>query len=74
MLRAKTEVSTKVDMIRSTKSVPTIEMPPISSGIAAATTPRKTTSSSSASSGKAINSALVRSVLVWSLTSLKLAA
>ena len=74
MLSAKTEVSTKVDMIRSTSSVPTIETPPISSGIAAATTPRKTTSSSSASIGKAISSALVRSVLVWSLTSLKLGA
>ncbi len=61
MLSAKTEVSTKPDMIRSTKSVPTIEMPPISSGIEAATTPRKTKSSSSASTGKAISSALVRS-------------
>ncbi len=34
MLRAKIEVSTNSDMIRSRRSVPTIEMPPISSGIA----------------------------------------
>ena len=61
----------KLDMIRSTSSVPTIEMPPISSGIAAATTPRKTNSSSRARIGKAISSALVRSVRVWSLVSLK---
>ena len=72
MLSAKTEVSTNSDMIRSTKSVPTIETPPISSGIEAATTPRKTSRRSSARIGKAISSALVRSVLVWSLTSLKL--
>jgi hypothetical protein len=71
MLSAKTEVSTKVDMIRNTKRVPTIEIPPINSGIEAATTPRKTKSSSSASTGKAISSALVRSVRVWSLVSLK---
>ena len=74
MLRAKTEVSVIPAMIRSTNSVPTIETPPISSGIAAATTPRKTNSSSRARIGKAISSALVRSVLVWSLVSLKPAA
>ena len=42
MLSAKTEVSTKLDITRSTSSVPTIEIAPISSGIDAATTPRKT--------------------------------
>ena len=74
MLRAKTEVPTTPDISRSTSSVPTIEISPISSGIAAATTPRKTNSSSSARTGKAISSALVRSVRVWSLVSLKPAA
>ena len=72
MLSANTEVSTNSDITRRTKSVPTIEIPPISSGIAAATTPRKTSSRSRARIGKAISSALVRSFLVWSLTSLKL--
>ena len=74
MLSAKTEVSVTPAITRRTKSVPTVETTPISSGIAAATTPRKTNSSSSARIGKAINSALVRSVRVWSLVSLKPAA
>ena len=74
MLSANSEVSTKLDITRSTSSVPTIEITPISSGIAAATTPRKTNSSSSARIGKAISSALVRSLRVWSLVSLKPAA
>ena len=73
MLRAKIEVSTNSDITRRTKRVPTIEIPPISSGMPAATTPRKTSSRRSARIGKAISSALVRSVLVWSFTSLKLA-
>ena len=62
MLSAKSEVSVTPAITRRTKSVPTVETTPISSGIAAATTPRKTNSSSSARIGKAISSALVRSV------------
>jgi hypothetical protein len=54
--------------------VPTIEIPPIRSGIAAAITPRNTSSSKIVSAGNAISSALVRSRRVWSLTSLKLGA
>ncbi len=71
MLSANSEVSTKLAISRSTSSVPTIETTPSSSGIAAATTPRKTKSNSRARIGKAISSALVRSARVWSLVSLK---
>ena len=48
-----------------------IESAPMISGTAAATALRKTSSSRIASSGNAISSALVRSLRVWSLTSLK---
>ena len=72
MLSANSDVSTNADITRSTRNVPRIEITPISSGIAAATTPRNTSSSRIASSGNAISSALVRSSRVWSLTSLKL--
>ena len=74
MLSAKTEVSVKVDITRSTSSVPTIETTPISNGIEAATTPRKTKSNNNARTGKAISSAFVRSLRVWSLVSLNPAA
>ena len=66
MLRANSEVSTIVDISFSTTKVCRIASTPISSGIDAATTPRKTISSSSARIGKAISSALVRSSRVWS--------
>ena len=74
MLSANSEVSTNSAITRSIRKVPRIEITPISSGIAAAMTPRKTSSSSSARIGNAISSALVRSLRVWSLTSLKLGA
>ncbi len=74
MLSAKTEVSTNIDIRRRTKNVPRIEMPPMISGNAAATTPLNTSNSRIASAGNAINSAFVRSLRVWSLTSLKLGA
>jgi len=74
MFNANSEVSTKVAITRSTRNVPRMDTTPMSSGIAAATTPLKTSSSRIASTGKAISSALVRSLRVWSLTSLKLGA
>ena len=70
MFSANSDVSTMPDIRRSIRKAPRIENTPITSGIAAATTPRKTTSSSTARIGKAISSALVRSSRVWSLTSL----
>ncbi len=74
MFRAKTEVSTNFDITRRARKVPPIETIPTSSGIDAATTPRKTIRSSRASSGKAISSARIRSVRTVSLTSLNPAA
>ena len=72
MLSAKSEVSTKPDITRSTKQrADDRDRRRSAAGSPAATTPRKTKSSSRARIGKAISSALVRSLRVWSLVSLK---
>ena len=74
MLSANSEVSTSADITRSTSRVPRIDSTPITNGTEAATTLRNTIRSNTVRIGNAINSALVRSSRVWSLTSLKLGA
>ena len=74
MLSANSDVSTNADITRRTNRVPRIDSTPITSGTAAATTLRNTINSSRVRIGKAISSAFVRSLRVWSLTSLKLGA
>ena len=71
MFSAKIEISLNSLSTRSERNVPTTANPPISSGSAAATSPRNTSSSSIARIGKAISSARVRSSRTVSLTSLK---
>ena len=74
MFSANSDVSTMPAITRSMRNVPSTEITPSSSGIEAATAPRKMSSSRTVRIGKAIISARVRSSRVSSLTSLKLTA
>jgi hypothetical protein len=67
-LRAKIDTSVTPATARSTPRVPTIAMPPTTSGRAPATTLPKTRTCSTSVTGTAIDSALARSLLTWPVT------
>ncbi len=66
------ETSVKPVMTRSEALVPTIAIRPIATGSSAATALRKTSTSTSRVSGRAITSALPRSLRLVSCTSVRI--